>query len=142
MIWSLCGIDKNETEFYKGRRQCRKCQYERHNKKYQKSEKVKEYKKGFSKCRCCKLVQTNKNNYWCSNCNPNAWISKGQLEIIKYLQKKDIEFNRQYKFKNQKGNLRYCKYDFYIPTLNTIIDLWENNILNLLNIFIEQTIII
>ena len=147
----ICLIEKELNEFEKCRNQCRKCRNEKmkqyqkqyhkeYNKKYQKTDKYKEYHKKYQKtdksknyrreyqieylkCRSCKLFQThNKTNYLCANCNPNAKQSKGKLEIIQYLQENNIEFIRQYKFQNQNRDTKLCRYDFYLPKLNTIIE--------------------
>ena len=60
-----------------------------------------------------------KNNFRCKRCGQS--ISKGEREILKYLESKNIEFKHQKIFKD----LSYTKYlifDFYIPSLNLCIE--------------------
>lgn len=54
----------------------------------------------------------------CFSCNS----SKGEKKIRSILNLKEISFEEQYKFPNQTENIRRCKYDFYLPDLNMIIE--------------------
>lgn len=55
----------------------------------------------------------------CPKCNS----SKGEKEIRKILTKHNIDFEEQKKFENLKGKRNhYLTYDFYIPSLNTLIE--------------------
>ena len=56
----------------------------------------------------------------CPMCGSN--LSIGEKIIRKLLTDKKIIFYEQYKFKNQLGNIKKCKYDFYIPEKNMIIE--------------------
>lgn len=55
----------------------------------------------------------------CPQCNS----SKGEKEIRRILKKYKVEFEEQKKFENLKGKRNhYLPYDFYIPSLNTLIE--------------------
>ena len=53
----------------------------------------------------------------CSNCNE----SKGEKEIAKFLNKYDINYDRQHKFSDCK-NIFQLPFDFYIPSIRTCIE--------------------
>ena len=52
---------------------------------------------------------------------PNCIESRGEKEIYKYLDKKNISYYRQHKFDDCK-NLRKLPFDFYIPSIRTCIE--------------------
>lgn len=54
----------------------------------------------------------------CPNCNRT--ISKGERRIMEYLQKNDIDFNREHSFSWQSH--KAYRYDYYIPSYNLIIE--------------------
>lgn len=54
----------------------------------------------------------------CAKCNS----SKGEIEIATYLNKRGIKYVEQYRFKNQPKEIKACRYDFYLPDYNTIIE--------------------
>ncbi len=54
----------------------------------------------------------------CSNC----FLSKGEEKIKNLLRKNNIEFKEQYKFLTQSEEIKRCRYDFFIPKINTIIE--------------------
>ncbi len=49
-------------------------------------------------------------------------ISKGEEKIKKILIKNKIEFKEQYKFLNQNEEIKLCRFDFFIPKINSIIE--------------------
>ena len=114
--------DKQYYENNKEKIQIQKKQHSKtdKNKEYQKKyyennkKQLQEQSKERYKCKFCKMYIVYKKPYLCSNCNPNAKKSKGELEISKLL--------KQYKFKNQNEDIKLCKYVFYLPKLNTIIE--------------------
>ena len=53
----------------------------------------------------------------CPKCNE----SKGEKRVAKYLDNKNIEYERQYKFDNCKSK-KELPFDFYIPSLNITIE--------------------
>ena len=53
----------------------------------------------------------------CPNCNE----SKGEKEIVKYLDKNEISYYRQHKFKDCK-NIFQLPFDFYLPKYRTAIE--------------------
>ena len=53
----------------------------------------------------------------CPNCNE----SRGEKEIAKFLDKYDINYDRQYKFSDCK-NIFQLPFDFYIPSIRTCIE--------------------
>ena len=53
----------------------------------------------------------------CPKCNE----SKGEKRVAKYLDNKNIEYERQYKFDNCKSK-KELPFDFYIPSLNIAIE--------------------
>jgi hypothetical protein len=53
----------------------------------------------------------------CPNCNE----SKGEKEIARFLNKYDINYDRQYKFPDCK-NIFQLPFDFYIPSMRTCIE--------------------
>ena len=53
---------------------------------------------------------------------PQAKQSKGELAIASILKNYNIEFQREYRFHNQPKEIQKCRYDFYIPQSNTIIE--------------------
>ena len=55
--------------------------------------------------------------YGCPKCSS----SKGEKRIAKYLDNNNIEYKEQYKFNNCKFK-KCLPFDFYIPSLNTIIE--------------------
>jgi hypothetical protein len=52
---------------------------------------------------------------------PICKTSKGELEILKFLEKHEIEFNHQKRFENCK-NKYALPFDFYLPKYNTCIE--------------------
>ncbi len=151
MICKICNIEKSDDEFYKRYNFCKKCYCDKYkktmkrfNKKYQKTEKRQQYNKKYYQekkehlktnynknkhqnykykmCIECKLFIVSRKPFLCSRCNPNAKQSKGELQIQKLLQENNIQFIKQYKFKNQSKEIIKCRYDFFIPSLNTIIE--------------------
>ena len=56
----------------------------------------------------------------CSGC-PKCNISKGEKRIAKYLDSKNIKYKTQYRFKDCK-NSRTLPFDFYVPSLNVVIE--------------------
>ena len=85
-----------------------------------------EYKDGKTKIKCrCKIdnhtwYATPSNllsNHGCPKCN----ASKGEKRIVKYLDNRNIKYKEQYKFKDCKFKQK-LPFDFYIPSLNTIIE--------------------
>ena len=48
--------------------------------------------------------------------------SKGENKIKEYLMDNNINFIEQYIFKNQPKHLRRCKFDFYLPKYNFVIE--------------------
>ena len=52
---------------------------------------------------------------------PKCSSSKGEKRIAKYLDNNNIEYREQYKFNNCKFK-KCLPFDFYIPSLNTIIE--------------------
>ena len=53
----------------------------------------------------------------CPNCNE----SKGEKEIVKFLNKHNINYSRQHKFQNCKNTFE-LPFDFYIPSIRTNIE--------------------
>ena len=162
-VCKICNIEKNEKEFEKNRRQCKKCRSHKkinvnciHNKRKSRCKdcsssycihkifkpRCKEgngnafciHNTRKSNCRICfpnsnsfcknckEVLAFKRTNFLCRNCNPNAWHSKGETEIIKILTENNIEFQREFIFKNQPKEIKLCRYDFYIPCSNTIIE--------------------
>ena len=74
-------------------------------------------------CNNCKeyFLQTPHHHNQNNGC-PKCQSSKGEHFISKILQENNIEFIKQYKFLNQPKEIKRCKYDFYLPELNTIIE--------------------
>ena len=107
--------EKNKKNYYKNKNKLN----EQRKEYYQKN--IKKIKENH-KCQLCKMFFVSRKPYLCCNCNPNSKQSKGKLEIIQYLQENNIEFIRQYKFQNQNRDTKLCRYDFYLPKLNTIIE--------------------
>src|SRR5689334_22301104 len=169
MFCNICKAGKNENEFYKRYKRCKKChngktrEYYKQNKenikiktkKYSNnnkekiSQQKKEYRinnkekigeknrvyykknkeviiekmKQYHKCRYYRNYNvTIKTNYLCCNCNPNTKQSHGELEIQEILKNNNIQFIKQYKFPNQTKEISRCRYDFYLPEINTIIE--------------------
>lgn len=48
--------------------------------------------------------------------------SKGEEFIENFLKEKNIDYIKEYKFKNQPEYIKNCEYDFYIPDKNIIIE--------------------
>ena len=61
---------------------------------------------------------THLNARGCPKCNS----SKGENEIRKILNNLNINFIEQYKFEKQPSHIKNCRYDFYIPDYNLIIE--------------------
>ena len=57
----------------------------------------------------------------CPICNKKRISSKGELKIKNYLDNNNIDYIREYKFKNCK-NKKELPFDFFIPSLNTCIE--------------------
>ena len=55
----------------------------------------------------------------CSKCNT---LSKAEIYIKNYFKKYNIKFKEQYIFKNQPKNIEFCRYDFYLPDINLVIE--------------------
>lgn len=58
------------------------------------------------------------NTVVCKKCNP---ISKGERLIAEYLIENNIDFIREYWFKDLK-DIRPLRYDFYLPKKNILIE--------------------
>lgn len=77
------------------------------------------------KCHCGNEFTTSFNCFkdmyqrQCSHCSGS--ISHGEFKIERYLQYHDIEFISQYRF-NDCRNKNPLPFDFYLPTLNTLIE--------------------
>ena len=57
------------------------------------------------------------NNHGCPKCNE----SKGEKRVAKYLDSKNIDYKKQYKF-NECRSKKKLPFDFYIPSLNIAIE--------------------
>ncbi len=57
-------------------------------------------------------------NNWCPICKG----SHGERTVRKFLEKNNIEFIREMKFSDCRGNLRPLQFDFYIPQGNVLIE--------------------
>lgn len=58
--------------------------------------------------------------YGDSGC-PHCKTSKGERRVEQYLKENNIEYNKQYKFKDCK-DIRCLPFDFYLPNHNTCIE--------------------
>ena len=85
-----------------------------------------EYKSNKTKIKCkCKIdgheweatPNSLLNNHGCPKCNE----SKGEKRVAKYLDSKNIDYKKQYKF-NECRSKKKLPFDFYIPSLNIAIE--------------------
>ena len=85
-----------------------------------------EYVNNYTKIKCrCKIdgyeweAKPNNllNGYGCPKCSE----SKGEKRVAKYLDSKNIEYERQYKFDECRSKDK-LPFDFYIPSLNIVIE--------------------
>lgn len=75
------------------------------------------------KCLICKKTweaRTNHVMHGDSGC-PHCKTSKGERRVEQYLKENNIEYNKQYKFKDCK-DIRCLPFDFYLPNHNTCIE--------------------
>ena len=85
-----------------------------------------EYKGALTKIKCkCKKDgyewETKPSDLLNGNGCPKCNESKGEKRVAKYLDNKNIDYERQYKFDNCKSK-KELPFDFYIPSLNIAIE--------------------
>ena len=84
-----------------------------------------EYEKALSKvkisCREHGEFEQRPNSHLMGKGCPICKSSKGSISIINYLKTNNIEFKREYYYKDCK-NINYLKFDFYLPNLNILIE--------------------
>jgi very-short-patch-repair endonuclease len=70
----------------------------------------------------------------CPTCNS----SKGEIIIMNFLNKYKVKYCKEYRFKNQPKHIKKCRYDFYLPSFNTIIEYHGAQHFNFSNYFHED----
>ena len=96
-----------------------------HNNKYDYSKSI--YINSFTKmiiiCKKHGKFEKNPHNHINSKQGcPNCKKSNGEIKIYKILKNNNLEFYQEYIFKNQPENIKKCRFDFYIPKINLVIE--------------------
>ena len=72
--------------------------------------------------KCNHVYSVRPNNFVSGYRCPLCKASLGEQNIIRYLEKNNIEYIHQYSFKNLKGVRNELRYDFYLPKYNLLIE--------------------